>query len=157
MQQQKQKAMLSSTVGKLWTLSHNIMVYYTLKSFVADDSCRSRSCSSSHPTAALKGQKGLSHSIQVALSTAYHPCDLALWWLHHADCVAYGGLTPLDSNLMGRTSYLTDHSACDFAYDSGCVFSLCPVTQHCVRQTLSPTNWTWKWPSKLETIVQPAS
>lgn len=40
-------------------------------------------------------------------------------------------LTP---NLVGRTSYLTDHSACDMWVYLTCL----PLTQRCVRQTLPP-------------------
>lgn len=90
-----------STVGKLY--SHNIMVYYTLKSFLADGGC---SCTSSHPAAVLKGQKGLSHSTQTALNIAYHLCELALWWLHHTDCGVWG-IDSSTPNLVGRTSLTT--------------------------------------------------
>lgn len=86
----KRSIILRSIVGKLSTLSNSIMVYYTLKWFAADDGCKSCSCSSSHSTTALKGQKGLSRSIQTAMWSAYHPCDFALWWLHHAECGLWG-------------------------------------------------------------------
>lgn len=109
-----------STVGEVRTQSHNTMVYCTLKPFLADGGC-----SSSHPSTALKGQKGLSYSIQTALSTAFHPCDHALWWLHHTDC----GLWGIDSstpNLVGWTSYLTDHAACDIV----CYWCACFSCSH---------------------------
>lgn len=80
-------------------------LYCTLKWFVADDGCKSCSCSVLHLTAALRRTEG---AFPFNLNgIAYHPCDPALWWLHHTGRV---GLRGIDSNLVERTSYLTDHS-----------------------------------------------
>lgn len=116
-------------------LPRNIIVYCTLKWFVAEDGLKWCSCSSSHPTTALKGTEGAFPVNSICIE---HCIPIHVTWLcgdYIMQTVAYEGLTP---NLVGRTSYLTDHSACDcvwFCVRFGacvCVFILFPLTQHCV-------------------------
>lgn len=77
--------------------------------FVADDTSSSCSCSTSHSTLALKREKGFSHPIPMAMCSAYHQCDLALWYMPHPTMV-YERLT---LNLLGRTSCINIRKPCE--------------------------------------------
>ena len=125
----------------------NIIVYSTLKWFVADDSLKRCSCSSSHPTAALKGTEGAFPVNSIGIE---HFIPVHVTWLcgdYIMQTVAYEGLTP---NLVGRTSYLTDHSACNCVCEFGvCVCLSCSYWLSIVSPC---TNSPWKSILRLETF-----
>lgn len=126
-------------------LSHSVMVYCTLKWF--SGRWRLQLYIFLTPVHSIKKKKKRTEGAflfnETALGAAYHPCDHALWWLHHTGC----GLWGIDSslpNLMGSTSYLVERSVCDFVRDP-CAFLLLLLTQHCGRQTLAD-----KWRESVE-------